>query len=111
MDGDLFALVRVRIELINLFFVVAGLREGVDCVGGREGCVLVGVVGHCGRFSSRAGERGGWEGGGGDVGNREGDVAVRSTDQRRGNLPSSLPLTRGSTATHPDASVLALFLL
>ena len=91
LDGDLFALVRVRIELINLFFVVNGQGKGVDGVGRRKRCVLVGAVGHRGRFLSRAGERGRWEGGGGDVGNREGDVAVRSTDH-----------TGGETFRHPD---------
>ena len=49
-DGNLFALVRVRVELINLLFVVAGLGEGVDGVGGWKGCVLVGAVGHRGGF-------------------------------------------------------------
>lgn len=68
LDGDLYTLVRVRIELINLFFVIARLGEGIDCVGGREGCVLVGAVAHCGRFSNRAGKRRGWEGGGGNAG-------------------------------------------
>ena len=37
-----------------------------------------------------------WEGMGG---NREGDVAVRSTDHRRGDPSSFLPLTRRDTAT------------
>jgi hypothetical protein len=90
LDGDLFILVRVRVELINLFFVVAGLGEGIDGVGRRKGCVLVGVVRHCSSFRARRGE------GGGD---REGDVAVRSTDHRRGDLSSFLPLTRGNSAT------------
>ena len=97
-DRDLFALVRVRVKLINLFFVVAGLGEGVDGVGRGEGCVLVGVVGHRGSFRTRWG---GGEGGLGEGmgGNREGDVAVRSTDHRRGDPPSFLLLTRGDTAT------------
>ena len=86
-DRDLFILVRVRVELINLFLVVPGLGEGVNGVGRGERCVLVGAIGHCGSF------RGGWGGGEGGLGsgaggNREGDVAVRSTDCRRGD-PSS----------------------
>jgi len=41
LDGDLLFLVRVRVELINLFVVFAGLRECVDGVGGRKRCMLV----------------------------------------------------------------------
>ena len=112
LGGDLFTLVRVRIELINLFFIVAGLAEGVDGVGRRKGCVLVGVVGHRGRFSSQTGKGGGRVGGGGgNAGERGGDVAVRSTDHRRGNFSSYSPLTRGNTAARPDASIQILFLL
>jgi len=98
-DGDLFILVRVRVELINLLFIVARLGEGVDGVGGWKGCVLVGVVGHCGSFRARRG--GGEEGLGGveSGGNREGDVAVRSTDHRWGDPSSFLPLARGDTTT------------
>ena len=93
-DGDLFILVRVRVELINLLFVVARLGEGIDGVGRGKRCVLVGVVGHCDGFRARgeAGRTGREEG---MKGNREGDVAVRSTDPRRGDPSSFLPLTRG----------------
>lgn len=71
-DGDLLILVCVRVKLINLFFVIAGLGEGVDGVGRRKGHVLVRVVGHRGRTRAWRGRgeegreegiRGGREGG------------------------------------------------
>ena len=66
-------------------------------VGGRDVCwwewsVIVAAF-------EPGGEAGREDWGEGKGGNREGDVAVRSTDHRRGDPPSFLLLTRGDTAT------------
>jgi hypothetical protein len=66
-------------------------------VGGRDVCwwrwsVIVAAF----ELGGEAGRKG-WEEGMG--GNREGDVAVRSTDHRRGDPPSFLLLTRGDTTS------------
>lgn len=66
-------------------------------VGGRDVCWWEwSVIAAAFELGGEEGRKG-WEGGMG--GNREGDVAVRSTDHRRGDPPSFLPLTRGDTAT------------
>ena len=88
MDGDLLILVRVRVELVDLFFVVTGLGEGIDGVGRRKGCVLVGMVGHCGGSQARGGN--GEEGEEGIKGNGEvGRGRVFNKPHKRGELSSS----------------------